>query len=250
MLPAPVTSLAAPNIQHHETLDSTNAEAMRRVLAGERGPMWIVARRQTGGRGRSGRSWQSLEGNLHASLLVVLPVTAARAAELSLVTGVAAVDALRAATGVAGLRLKWPNDILVGRAKTGGILVESSVAPEGLAVVIGIGINVARHPSGLDRAATHLAAHGSAAGLEDIFTSLAESIAKWLVTWDKGAGFGAVRAAWLDRAGPIGEPLAVNTGEGSFEGVFRGLSSDGALLIAASDGVERRITFGDVTLPA
>ncbi len=104
-----------------EKVDSTNAEGMRRVLAGARGPLWIRADRQTSGRGRSGRTWSSGPGNLYASYLTALSCPPAMAGQLSLVSGVAVVDALRRAGAVPGLRLKWPNDILIGTAKIGGI---------------------------------------------------------------------------------------------------------------------------------
>src|SRR5262245_60658958 len=126
MLPSSDSCRATHNVVTFPTLDSTNAEALRRALAGEMGPLWIVAERQTGGRGRSGRSWLSEPGNLHASLLTVLPVSAPEAAQLSLVAGVAAVDAIRVAMSLPkddALRLKWPNDVLITRAKAGGILV-------------------------------------------------------------------------------------------------------------------------------
>ena len=88
--------------------------------------MWVLADRQTAGRGRDGRVWTSLGGNLHASLLFAPSCSVQHAAGLALVAGVAAVDAIRAANGGAGLRslrLKWPNDILIGSAKVGGILI-------------------------------------------------------------------------------------------------------------------------------
>lgn len=253
MPPPSATCPSARNVVTFSTLDSTNAEAMRRALAGERGPLWIVADRQTGGRGRSGRSWVSGTGSLHASLLTVLPVSAPEAAQLSLVAGVAVVDAIRAAMALeenAALRLKWPNDILIGRAKAGGILVESSVVPGGLAAVIGIGINVKTHPGGLDRPATHLGAHGAAPDPATLQSCLGDSLARWLEVWDAGKGFYAIREAWLARGGPVGERLTVNTGQGPVEGVFRGLAPDGALLIGDQNGAEQRYSFGDVTLPA
>jgi BirA family biotin operon repressor/biotin-[acetyl-CoA-carboxylase] ligase len=253
MPPSSETRPAAHNVVTFPILDSTNAEAMRRALAGEKGPLWIVAERQTGGRGRSGRSWVSEPGSLHASLLTVLPVSASEAAQLSLVAGVGAIDAIRAAMSLeedSALRLKWPNDVLIGRAKTGGILVESSVVAGGLAAVIGIGINIASHPGGLDQPATHLGAHGSAPDPAMLRRCLADHLAHWLAVWDAGRGFGAVRAAWLERAHPLGERLSINTGQGPVEGLFRGLAADGALLISDQSGAEQRYSFGDVTLPA
>ena len=110
----------------HETLASTNAEALTLARGGERGPLWIVARQQTAGRGRRGNAWVSPPGNLYASLLLVDPAPAECAPELSFVAALALHDAIldRAPDLRADLALKWPNDILCGGAKLAGILIE------------------------------------------------------------------------------------------------------------------------------
>jgi BirA family biotin operon repressor/biotin-[acetyl-CoA-carboxylase] ligase len=236
---------------HLAETDSTNAEAMRRALAGETGPLWVLADRQTAGRGRSGRAWVSDAGNLYASLLVARDYPVAKAGQLSLVAGVAAVDALRKAGPRelgAELRLKWPNDILIGAGKMGGILVESSTrgAGGGRVTVIGVGLNLASAPPG--RGATYLAVHGLTLSPREALCFLAEAMDAWLETWNGGEGFALVRAAWLQRAGAPGEPLAVHAAEGPVVGRFVGLDADGALVIAGADGRERHFTYGDVTL--
>jgi BirA family biotin operon repressor/biotin-[acetyl-CoA-carboxylase] ligase len=236
---------------HFDEIDSTNAEAMRRVLAGERGPLWVLADRQTAGRGRAGRAWTSEAGNLFASLIVAAKCPLARSAQLSLVAGVAAVDAIRAAGRLqsgAELRLKWPNDILIGAAKAGGILVESSVQGADLLAVVGVGINLVSAPAELAGAATNLAAHGLVLSPHEALCFLAEAMHGWIGTWDHGEGFARVRAAWLERAGPLGEPLSVKSAAEPITGRFAGLDAEGALLIATAGGEERRFTFGDVTL--
>jgi len=113
-----------------EEAGSTNSEAFARALAGEIGPLWIMARRQSHGRGRSGRQWASEPGNLYASLLQRVVCRQSVVHQLSLVAGVATVEAIVAAAGapIAGLRLKWPNDVLIGAAKCAGILPESQMA--------------------------------------------------------------------------------------------------------------------------
>ncbi len=241
--------MIADRIDRLAAVDSTNAEAMRRAQAGERGPLWILADVQTAGRGRSGRSWSSEQGNLHASLLVTLALPQPMAYQLALVAGVAVFDALGSAMrpAPAGLRLKWPNDILIYDEKTGGILIESSTIGETLVAVVGIGLNIATSPKGIDRPATHLAAHGASPETPTLLPFIAASMASWLATWDEGRGFAAVREAWLKRALPIGERLTINTGQERVLGTFAGLDPDGALLLDV-DGSARRFTFGDVSL--
>jgi len=234
-------------IERHSALDSTNAEAMRRAVRGERGPLWIMADTQVAGRGRAGRSWSSEAGNLHASLLITMPAPVPHAYQLALIAGVAVFDAIEAGAAPAGLSLKWPNDILIADEKAGGILIESSTGAAGLTAVIGIGVNVATAPPLPDRAATCLAAHGPAPEPHLLLERIAASMTVWLALWDEGRGFAAVREAWLRRAHPIGERMSINTGAERVSGAFLGLDPDGALILDNEAGV-RRFTFGDVSL--
>lgn len=233
-----------------DSVDSTNREAFERAAAGEAGPLWIVARRQTAGRGRSGRAWSSEPGNLYASLLVRLSCPPVFVPQLSLLAGVAVIEAIASANGRAlpGLRLKWPNDVLIGQAKCAGILAESLMAEAGVTAVIGIGVNLAWHPSDLGRAATHLADHGISAAPETMLGRLDAAIQRWLEAWQGGAGFARVREAWLGRAGPIGESCTVNTGSELIEGTFVGLDPSGALVLRDPQGQQRTVTFGDVSV--
>jgi len=236
-------------IERLGAVDSTNAEAMRRAVAGERGPRWFTADVQTAGRGRAGREWLSGPGNLQASLLVTLGAPLAKAYQLSLVVGVSVHDAISAATGgtLQGLRLKWPNDILIGESKAGGILIESSTVEGGLAAAIGIGINIRSSPDLPDRQATHLAAHGTPPDPEALLAGIDRALEAWLGVWAEGTGFAAIREAWLNRAHPIGERMSINTGTDRIVGAFLGLDQEGALLLEAQ-GVARRYTFGDVSI--
>ena len=233
-----------------DEVDGTNAEAMRRVLAGERGPLWVTAQRQTAGRGRSGRAWSSPPGNLFASFVTALDCPPAAAGQLSLVAGIAVIDAIRRAGDIPGLRLKWPNDILVGTAKTGGILVESTSRPPqpGPIAVIGVGLNLVASPDDLGRAATFLADHALELSPREALCFLAQTMSDWIEIWNNGEGFAPVRAAWLARAGSLGEALTVNTAGGPVTGSFAGIDDDGALLINDADGRQLSFTFGDVSL--
>ena len=241
-----------PRLLHLAVVDSTNAEAMRCASRGEDTGLWIVADRQTQGRGRSGRSWSSPPGNLHASLLLQLGCAASTAQQLSLVAGVAAIDAITDALGapLAGrrLRLKWPNDILLDNAKLGGILIESTTIGARRIGVVGIGVNIEAAPEGLGRAATHLGALGPPPDRDAVLRALIGAMQQWLAAWREGSGFDTVRLAWLERAGLPGEPISVNTGTGPISGVFLGLDASGALLLRDAAGGDRRFTFGDVSL--
>jgi BirA family biotin operon repressor/biotin-[acetyl-CoA-carboxylase] ligase len=184
--------------------------------------------------------------------VTTLDCAPSKAGQLSLVAGIAVIDALGRAGGVPGLRLKWPNDILVGTAKTGGILVESTSRPPhpGTIAVIGIGLNLVSAPDDLGRAATFLAQHGLALSPREALCFLAQTMSDWIGIWENGEGFARVREAWLDRAGPYGEALTVNAAGGSVTGSFAGLDDTGALLIDDADGRQLTFSFGDVTFPA
>lgn len=235
-----------------ENVDSTNAEALRRAAEGEQGPLWILAGQQTAGRGRSGRAWSTAAGNLAATLAISLPrERAAVSYQLALIAGVAVCDALTRSGAVpqaAALRLKWPNDVLLDGRKLGGILIESTPVGGRLAIAIGIGLNLVTHPTDTALPATSLAEFGTPPRRCDVVGLLSHAVAEWLQRWQEGDGFGAIRAAWLERAGPIGEKCSVNAGNGRVEGRFAGLDADGALLILSADGRQRRFTYGDVSL--
>src|SRR5579871_4075983 len=115
----------AARILAFEAIDSTNSEARRRADAGETGPLWITARRQTAGRGRRGRSWETGKGNLAATLLMVTDRSAREAAELSFVAALAVSDLVQAHLPPGRAKVKWPNDVIVSGRKIAGILVES-----------------------------------------------------------------------------------------------------------------------------
>src|SRR3954467_5637060 len=142
------TDLAGVRTIAYETLGSTNAEALARARAGERGPLWITAAAQSAGRGRRGNVWVSTPGNLFATLLLIPPSEPAVASQLSFVAALALHDAVAECAPQIGplLKVKWPNDLLLGGAKLAGILIEAESDPA-YAVAIGIGVNCAAHPA-------------------------------------------------------------------------------------------------------
>jgi len=231
-----------------DEIDSTNAEARRRAEAGETGPLWIAARTQTAGRGRRGRAWTSDPGNLYATLLMTWDRSAAEAAQLSFLAALAVSDVVRAYLAKDAVRVKWPNDVLVGHEKVSGILVESGKRPDGvLWVAIGIGINIAHHPEGTERPATSIAAHraGPAPDAAEVLEGLASAFSDWIGKVREG-GFPAIIAAWTERAYGLGELATARLEAETVQGIAEGLDADGALRLRLRDGSIRRITAGDV----
>lgn len=224
---------------------STNADLTALAATGAPEGLWLRADRQTAGRGRQGRNWVSPVGNLYASTLVRLRPSDPPAATLALVAAVALEEVVRAYLGdPRGLALKWPNDLLLGDAKLSGVLLERS----GDAVVVGVGVNLAHHPEGLDRPVTSLAAHGAQITPADFLETLAEAFARWLKRW-RGEGLGPLRERWTARAHPVGTALSARLPDGSaVDGLFERLDADGALILRLADGSRRVIHAGDVFL--
>src|ERR1700692_3784743 len=228
---APRATSAGYRLAAFDQLGSTNAEAMARARDGERGPVWFVTSEQTAGRGRRSRPWIAPRGNLASSVLEVLEVSPAVAATLGFAAGLALEAALRRVSIEASLRaagsddmkfsLKWPNDVLAGRRKLAGILLEAETVADGrLAVVVGIGTNVVGAPEGTPTPATSLAALGVHIGAEELFAELSDAWAEFRGIWDNGSGFDQIRRLWLERAAGLGQPVAVHTGGSTVGGTF------------------------------
>ena len=211
---------------------------LARAAAGAPEGLWLRADRQTGGKGRQGRTWVSPPGNLYISTLVRVRPADPAPPTLALVAAVALHEVI--SSEAPDVRIKWPNDILAGPAKLAGILLERS----GDAVVIGFGANLAFHPEGLDRPVTSIAlVSGAATPPARIAEELASAFAAWLARW-RSDGLPPILAAWLAAAHPIGTPLSTPEGQGS----FAGLDQSGALRLRLLDGSLRLVHAGDVFL--
>ncbi|MCA0358565.1 MAG: biotin--[acetyl-CoA-carboxylase] ligase [Proteobacteria bacterium] len=241
---APVT---VPPIIVLDEIDSTNAEARRRAEAGEAGPVWIVGLRQTAGRGRRGRVWETGEGNLAATLLLRTDRPPAEAAQVSFVAALAVADLLARYVQNELVSLKWPNDPLLSGLKVSGILVESGASPfGGLWLAVGVGVNLKRKPIDAERPATAIATYlETPPSPQEAAEVLAEAFERWIRTWDV-LGFPAIADAWTARAHGLGEPCIARLGHETVEGIAEGLDADGALRLRMADGSVRRITAGDV----
>lgn len=208
---------------------------------------WLRAEAQTAGRGRQGRAWVAPAGNLYASTLVRLRPTDPPAPTLALVAAVAVEEAVAlfarrvdGGGGGTGLRIKWPNDLLLDGAKVAGILLERADD----AVVIGIGVNCAHAPDLPGRATTHL---GGGVEPAVLLETLAEGFARWIGRW-RGEGIAPVRARWLERAHPRGTALVARSGDTATEGLFDGLDADGALVLRLADGTRHIVHAADIFL--
>jgi BirA family transcriptional regulator, biotin operon repressor / biotin---[acetyl-CoA-carboxylase] ligase len=229
-----------------DPIDSTNAEALRRASTGENGPLWIVAKEQSAGRGRRGRAWVSPPGNLYATLLLTDPSPPAAAPQLGFVAGLAVHDAIAAVAPAlaSALALKWPNDLSLAGCKIAGILVEGEGDP--VAVAVGIGVNCRHHPEATDYPATDLAAAGAEVSAPALLEQLAAAMQTRLHQWNRGASFATIRAAWLARAAGIGQTVRVRLAGRETAGCFETIDDTGRLMLRTTAEVVEAIAAGDV----
>ncbi|HEX5283154.1 MAG TPA: biotin--[acetyl-CoA-carboxylase] ligase [Bryocella sp.] len=238
---------------------STNQLALEAAQAGTRRGIW-VADEQTAGRGRGGHSWHSRCGDgLYVSVLVTPELPVDRALWLSLATGLAAQQAILSTTGIR-IDLRWPNDLLCGERKLGGILVESSVANAGMRAsaalryaVIGVGINVhhVSFPAKIAPIATSLRLEGAAGvsrqalliallrGLDRQLDELEREYAG-VSTEESILGRFARASSWVQ-----GKRVQVPE-DGGYTGVTSGLDSRGFLLVDDDQRVRRTVLSGGV----
>jgi len=238
------------------SIDSTNC-ALLREQTPRNGAAVLLAERQTAGRGRRGRAWTSpLAANLYLSVARYFSGDLTRLGGLSLVAGVALAEALHA-LGYGETRLKWPNDVLVGARKLGGVLIEGGGEHAGpVRAVIGIGLNVRMPQTGavidqpdIDQPWIDLAATGTRPPSRNALAATVLShLLPALEIFDRdGLAPFLPRYAALD--GLAGHGVVVQAGDGEHIGHALGIADDGALRVGLPDG-ERAFHSGDVSVRA
>ncbi len=251
--PRPPTPGEAPLLYCFDSLSSTNDLAREMAARGADEGTVIVAREQTSGRGRNGRTWASPKGQgLYLSLILRPQLTPARSAVITLAAAVAVAETLSLDYGVA-VDIKWPNDVLAGSRKISGILVESAIEKDRLLyAVLGIGVNLGQteFPEDIGQTATSLLIEsGLLVTPDDFLGCLLERIKTWYAAaLDKPseviAGWESLSSYASDRAVRIVSPDEV------IEGITRGLAASGALRIELVNGDIREVVSGEVSLRA
>ena len=223
-----------------EQTGSTNADLLADPAAVEGD--WLIARRQSSGRGRQGRAWLSSDGNFFGSTLIQLRDGDPQAPTLALVAGLALADAVEAAAPGEPISLKWPNDLMLGRGKLAGILLERA----GDRVIAGFGVNLAVAPEVEGRETASLSHR--AISVQAFAPLLAAAFARLLGAWRLSEP-AALARSWEERAHPRGTPISVHQGPGdTIAGTFEGIESDGALRLGLADGGVAIVRAGDVGL--
>jgi BirA family biotin operon repressor/biotin-[acetyl-CoA-carboxylase] ligase len=236
---------------HHialESADSTNNQAALLLQKGTADQTVVTAKIQTAGRGRYGRQWVSEEGNLFASLILKPGGDTATWGQLGFVLSLGIADALLKILPERDVRVKWPNDVLVGGRKIAGVLLEIKPDAKGNdGLIAGFGVNCVSHPAKADTPATNLTAElGGEVAPERVLEGVLEAFGGHYGLWQE-KGFAAIRPLWLARAKDLNKQVSVRFAGKEIKGEFVDIGSDdGALYIRKPDGETERLSAGDV----
>jgi len=236
-----------------DTIDSTNTEAAKQARQGADEGLCVIAQQQTAGRGRHGRSWVSEKGSGLYFSVVLRPKIATQFLPLiTLMSGIAVYDTLKE-FGVEP-DIKWVNDVLVAEKKISGILAETVETPAGLAVIVGIGINLTSRnfPAEIADIATSIESESAMMGSRAldplaVETKLVAFLNYWYEMLLAENGHSDIIQNWRARSSYFsGKPVRVTLPTGTIEGTTDGLEPNGALRVTLADGLVTIVQAGDV----
>jgi len=255
------TTYVGRTVHYLRTVGSTSSELKALAREGAAAGTVVLADEQTVGRGRSGRTWFSPVGlGVWMSILLRCELSAERLAPLSIAAAVSVADALRELTGL-DVRVKWPNDLLVGGRKLGGLLVESiqTAGKDVLSAVLGIGLNVnlteSDLPAELVGIATSLRSElGHSLPRLEVLRVMLLALERCFERYER-EGIAGFRERWKELSSTLGREVTVTPGRpaaGATEciaaGTVMGLAKSGALILEDASGATHEIWFGDITL--
>jgi len=252
------TEFIGRSIHFFQDIDSTSSKAFELGdLDAPEGTV-VIAESQSGGKGRRGRKWHSPKGkNIYTSIILRPPIAPTDAPKLTLVAAVALAETIALFTDlppVKGVRIKWPNDILLGGKKCAGILTEMKCNELNVNfVVIGIGINVNMDasdipPDLLSLATSILMETGSDVSRAQLIQNLYSNLENWYKRYLL-EGFCPVKERWNSLSGIMGKQVRAASATHVYEeGKAMGINDDGALLLEKADGTVITVTVGDVNI--
>lgn len=219
------------HIYHYKEVSSTNKEALDLIdNKGISNETIIIADKQAEGRGRTGKSWISPEGNLYASLIINQEKDVSKLTELTFVTALAVGNTILSFINGLNLQYKWPNDVLIDGKKISGILLEKKSNSNWLIIGIGINVNHAPLPG-----TTCISNYGDSVSNIDLLKKLIINFNKLRKQW-LFDGFYAVRKMWLARAFKMNEQISVKLADKLYEGIFSDIDKSGKLVLQQKDG--------------
>lgn len=239
-----------------ESTGSTNADLVAAARQGAADGTLLLAREQTAGRGRRTRSWSSPAGSgLYGSVLLrPAGVPPEWTGWVTLLGGLAVAWLAEDVAGVPAATLKWPNDVLTGGGKLAGVLAEAVPGDDGMAVVLGIGLNVSRQehvePGAGGLPATSLVENGATVTnlttlAAELYSRVAESYRRWADAGGDAAAAGLL-GEYRSRCETLGAEVRVELGDGTLHGTARDVDEQGRLVLALPGGGVREVSAGDV----
>ena len=245
------TQILGKSVVSFAEIDSTNTEARHLAEAGATEGLVVVADRQSAGRGRLGRRWESPSGvNLYCSILLRPDIPLHQASQLTFLSAVAVAETLNHVCGLSA-QVKWPNDILVNGAKISGLLNEMNAETEQIHfVILGIGINLnmltEQFPQQLNyRATSAFLETGEPVDRLLFFKTLLQTLDGYYVEFLR-EGFVPIRRRWEKLCNTINSVVEVDFGNRKVVGTVVGLDPDGALRLQTENGTVEKILAGDV----
>jgi len=238
--------VASLKILHYKRLQSTNTTAYR--LAQQSAPEWtvVVADAQTKGRGRRGRRWESPKGGLWFSILLRPTVPSPKLPLLQFLAAVATRQALENETGVS-VKLKWPNDLVLGQEKLGGILIESKTLGDRVSfAILGIGLNINQLKADLSPGAASLRLLSRKKhDLRLLLRAILEQVRSTYNDWDKPS---KIMEEWWRNCIHRPSRVQVTLPKDTVTGISRGIDKDGRLVIETDDHTIRKVSEGSLRI--
>ena len=230
--------------------ESTNSEALKLAESTDK-PTFIVAKKQTNGRGRIDRSWSDPSGNFSGSILIKIDEDLQNLALRSFVAALSVFDAIDQKIGKEHeLLIKWPNDLLLNGRKICGILLETRNFGTIPALVIGIGVNLLSSPN-LEQIKNSAVRPGSIMGETDVKLDqidFSESIAHHFALREnqlRTMGFSKIREIWMDRAAKLGKKITARTPNFEYHGIFDSVDEKGQLVMV-NNGEKKKISAAEI----
>lgn len=227
------------HFHYYASLSSTMDEARTHALNNAEESTIIVSAQQTAGRGRRGRSWESLPGNIYFTYITYQSCTLLKAPQLSFVACVAVGEVLRSFLSPPHTLLyKWPNDLLLNGKKVAGILLETLSIPnkKEIAYLIGCGINLVTSPLEARYSPTSFQEEGVSLSYDGTLQKIARSLQDSIQLW-QSEGFVPVRRAWMNFSMGLGNVLSFDVDNQRLEGVSQGIDEEGALVLETPQGI-------------
>lgn len=239
---------------YYDVLDSTNLKAQELAEKGAQEGTVVQANRQSAGKGRLGRRWESPIGSgLWFTIILRPEIEPEYGAQVTLLSAVAMVEALKMVVGIKTV-IKWPNDILIGQKKICGILSEMHLTEANINyIIVGIGLNVNMGHNDFSENIANIATSiyletGKKIKISSLLEAFLIALEKWYGIWLKD-GFKKIRAQWIANNCTIGSFVRVKDNDREiFSGVAEGIDDYGCLLVCDGKGVSQSFDFGEISI--